>query len=114
METSLTAYRSAIRVALVTTAVLLVPLVAMQFTEEVNWSLFDFAFAAALLGGAGFLVGLAVRRPSSIAYRATTTAVGVVAIVLGEADDAPGLVLIGLLLIVGTVALTVKTARRRA
>jgi hypothetical protein len=114
MKMGRTAYRSAVRVTLVTAVVLLVPLVAMQFTEEVDWSLFDFGFAAALLGGTGFLLELAARKPSSIAYRAATTAVGVVAIVLGEADDAPGLVLFGLLLIVGTVALTVRTARRSA
>ena len=33
------AHRSAVRVALVTTVVLLVPLVAMQFTDGVAWSL---------------------------------------------------------------------------
>ena len=111
---STTAYRSAVRVALVTTAVLLVPLVAMQFTEEVEWSVYDFAIAGVLLGGTGFLLELAVRKPSSIAHRAAITAVGVVAIVLGEGDDAPGLVLFGLLLIAATAALTVKAARRSA
>jgi hypothetical protein len=40
------------------------------------------------------------------------TAIGVAAIVLGEADDAPGLVLFGGVLIVGTVALTIRTAQR--
>jgi hypothetical protein len=110
----MTAYRSAVRVAVVTTAVLLVPLVAMQFTSEVDWSLFDFAFAAALLAGAGLLLELAVRRPHIVAYRAGAIAVGLLAIVLGEADDAPGLVLFGLLLVVGTVALAMKTARRSA
>ncbi len=86
----------------------------MQFTEGADWSLFDFAFAGAFLVGTGLLFELAVRNPSSIAYRVATTAVGVVAIVLGNADDAPGLVLFGLLLIVGAVALTVRTAQRSA
>jgi hypothetical protein len=39
-------------------------------------------------------------------------AIGVAAIVYGEADDAPGLVLVGILLILGAVALGVWTARR--
>jgi hypothetical protein len=111
---SRTTNRSALRIALVTTVLLLVPLVAMQFTQEVDWSLFDFVLAGAVLGGTGFLFELAVRKPSSVAYRAALTAVGVVAIALGEADDAPGLVLFGLLLVVGTVALTARTVQRSA
>ena len=39
------------------------------------------------------------------------TALGVAGIVLGEADDSPGLQLIGVVLIVGAVALGIKTAR---
>ena len=95
-----------------TTVILLVPLVAMQFTDEVDWGVFDFVFAGALLGGTGVLLELAARKPRNIAYRAAAAAVGVAAIVLGEADDAPGLVLFGGLLIAGTVALTVRTALR--
>lgn len=40
------------------------------------------------------------------------TAVGVAAIVYGEADDAPGLQLLGVLFIVGAVALGVRTVQR--
>ncbi len=40
------------------------------------------------------------------------TALGVAGIVLGEADDSPGLQLIGVVLIVGAVALGIRTARR--
>ena len=39
-------------------------------------------------------------------------AVGVTAAMHGEADDAPGLALIGILLIVGALALAVRVARR--
>lgn len=41
------------------------------------------------------------------------TAMGVAAIVLGEADDSPGLQGLGVLLIVGTVALGVRARQRR-
>ncbi len=106
------ASRSAVRVGLATGLILLVPLVAMQFTDEVDWGVFDFVFAGALLGGTGALLELAMRKGNNIAHRAAAAAIGVAAIVFGEADDAPGLVLFGCLLIVGTVALTVRTVRR--
>jgi hypothetical protein len=39
-------------------------------------------------------------------------AIGVAAVVLGEADDSPGLQLLGVLFVVGAVALVVRTAQR--
>jgi hypothetical protein len=111
---SRSAYRSGVRIALATACILLVPLVAMQITDEVNWSLGDFVFAGALLGGTGLLLERAVRKPGKVVYRAAAVAIGVAAIVLGEADDAPGLVLFGGLLIVGTVVLAFRTAQRSA
>ena len=56
-----TAYRPVIRVALATALVLLVPLVAMQITDEADWSLADFVLAGALLGGTGLLLELAAQ-----------------------------------------------------
>ncbi len=49
--------------------ILLLPLVAMQFTDEVNWNAFDFVVAGALLLGAGFAVELVVRQVDNRAYR---------------------------------------------
>ncbi len=112
MKDKQTAYRSAMRVALVTALVLLIPLVGMQLSDDVHWSVFDFVFAGVLLLGSGLLLELALRKPRSIAHRATAAAIGVAAIVLGEADDAPGLVLFGCLLIAAAIALTVRTAQR--
>ena len=48
-----------LRVVLGTAAILLVPLVAMQFTREVNWTAVDFVVAAVLLAGTGMLFELA-------------------------------------------------------
>ena len=39
-------------------------------------------------------------------------AVGVAAVVLGEADDSPGLQGLGVLLVIGAVVLGVRTVRR--
>jgi hypothetical protein len=49
---------------------LLLPLVAMQFSDEVNWSVADFALAGALLMGTGISYELAVRMTGNTAYRA--------------------------------------------
>ncbi|WP_227496555.1 hypothetical protein [Massilia litorea] len=54
--------KSLLRIALVTAVILLVPLVAMQFTREVNWTLGDFVVAGGLLMGTGLLFDLAVRK----------------------------------------------------
>jgi hypothetical protein len=110
--TSNPARRSVVRVGLVTGLVLLVPLVAMQVGDGVDWSPADFVVAGVFLGGAGALLELAVRKPRTLVYRAGAAAVGVAAIVLGEGDDAPGLVLFGCLLILGAVAVTVRAAWR--
>jgi hypothetical protein len=40
-------------------------------------------------------------------------ALGVAGMVAGEADDSPGLQLIGVVLIVGAITLAVRAARRR-
>ena len=60
--------------AVVVALVLFIPLVAMQFTSEVNWTLSDFVFAGVLLFGTGLTYELVARKAGGIAYRA---AVGV-------------------------------------
>jgi hypothetical protein len=113
MTMSKTDTRPAVRVALATAFILLVPLVAMQFTDEVDWGVADFVAAGVLLGGAGLLLQrLAAMKALGLVYPAVAAVLGLLAIVFGEADDAPGLVLFGLLLIVATAALTVRTLRR--
>jgi hypothetical protein len=106
--------RPAVRIALATALILLVPLVAMQLTDEVDWGVADFVLAGVLLGGTGLLLEQAARKPRNVTYLVAATAIGLAAMVLGEADDAPGLVLFGLLLIFGTIALAVRAARAAA
>jgi hypothetical protein len=74
MKTDNTAYRSTIRIVIAAASLLLVPLVAMQFTDEVVWTPFDFAAAGTLLVGTALLYRLGIRYATDFVYRA---AVGV-------------------------------------
>jgi hypothetical protein len=68
-DTIHTAYRSAIRAALATAFILLIPLLAMQFTDEVIWDLADFAVAGALLFGTGLTYELVAKKMGNVTYR---------------------------------------------
>ena len=60
--------KSLLLIAVVTAAILMVPLVAMQFTTEVNWTGSDFAAAGILLALTGLVLSFAlrtIRRPKS-------------------------------------------------
>lgn len=48
---------------------LLIPLIAMQFTDEVNWTLLDFIVAGVLLLGTGLMCGIIIRKTKNIRYR---------------------------------------------
>jgi hypothetical protein len=112
MKTSKTLYRSAVRVAVGVTLLLSLPLVGMLVSDDVVWSLADFALAGVLLTTVGVALELAVRKAGNLTTAFGLAALGVAAAMFGEADDAPGLVLIGILLIVSACALGVRTAQR--
>lgn len=68
-------------IAAIVTFLLLIPLIAMQFTNEVNWSLFDFLIAAILLLNTGFAIDYIIRKVKRKKYR-IVLAVAVLAILL--------------------------------
>jgi hypothetical protein len=74
--------RSLIRLAFATVLILLVPLIAMQFSDEVNWSLMDFVVAGSLLFGTGLIYALATRTTRSVEQRVVIGTVVVTALVL--------------------------------
>lgn len=49
--------------------ILLIPLIAMQFTDEITWTFFDFVAMGILLLGAGLLCELILRRVILKVYR---------------------------------------------
>lgn len=73
-------------------ALLLLPLVAMQFTDEVNWDAADFALAGVLLVGVGVAYELAVRTRGDIAYRIGAGLALAAALLLVWVNEAVGII----------------------
>ena len=62
-------HKRPVLLGLAATGILLVPLIAMQFTEEVNWNLMDFLIAGLLLFGAGAILEIAFRTITKRVHR---------------------------------------------
>ena len=60
---------------------LITPLIAMRFTDEVKWTASDFAFAGVLLGGAGLIFEAAALKVRGRVQR-TLLGLGVIGVVL--------------------------------
>lgn len=113
-------HKCVIRLVFATAFILLLPLLAMQFTDEVVWGPFDFAVAAILLFGTGFAYGLVARKMSGTAYRLAVAAALATAFILvwgnlavgiiGSEDESANLMYIGVL---GTGLIGALVARFR-
>jgi len=62
--------------------VLLIPLIAMQFTSEVNWDLLDFAVAGVLLLSTALLINFVARKLRQNKYRTVIIACIVLLLIL--------------------------------
>lgn len=78
--------------ATVVVLILLIPLIAMRFSDEWNWDLFDFVFAGTLLFGAGLAYELLAQKGGTIAYRAACGVAIVTALVLVWVNAAVGII----------------------
>ncbi len=78
------------RIVVGTTLILLVPLIVMQFTDEVKWNWFDFTVIGCLLIGAGLLYELITTKLGS-KYRAVMAVVFIAAVLLVWAELAVGI-----------------------
>lgn len=83
--------RRLIIIVLTVLLLLLVPLIAMQFTEDVNWSLFDFVVAGVLLLGTGLMCELVLRRVKNTGLRISICGVLLATLLLVWAELAVGI-----------------------
>jgi len=88
----ITQNKNILLLALGVALILLVPLIAMQFTDEVDWGVFDFVFVGALLFGAGLAFELITRKGGPLAYRAALGLALLAAVLLVWVNLAVGIV----------------------
>ena len=71
--------------------ILLIPLIAMQFTNQVNWNLLDFAVAGVLLTSGGFIIEVVLRKVNKDKYRVILIAAILIILLLFWAELAVGI-----------------------
>lgn len=81
-----------IAILAIVAAMLMVPLIAMQFTAEVRWDADDFIIAGSLLLGAGLLIELALRGGQTARYRIGAILSIITALVLVWVNLAVGII----------------------
>jgi hypothetical protein len=101
---------------------LVAPLVAMQFTAEVQWDGFDFVFASVLLFGAAGTIDLAIRMGGSTAYRLGAGLAVLVSFlliwvngavgVIGDEDNPANLMFIGIIAVAAAGAVLARFEAR--
>jgi ABC-type Mn2+/Zn2+ transport system permease subunit len=80
-----------IGIVLAVAFLLLIPLIAMQFTNEVNWTLLDFVVMGVLLLVTGFMFEFAMRIIKKTTHRIAVCAVILVGLLLIWAELAVGI-----------------------
>ena len=76
---------------LATIIILLLPLVGMQFSDEVDWDLADFIIAAALLISAGLSYEFIAKKMNTTSKRVAVSIVIVILLILIWAELAVGI-----------------------
>jgi len=82
------------RLKIILTAVailLLIPFIAMQFTDEVSWTILDFVVMGILLLSTGFLCELTIRKVNKIRHRIAICIAILAAFILIWAELAVGI-----------------------
>ncbi len=81
-----------IAIFLTVAALLLVPFIAMTFTDEVKWTPFDFVVAGVLLLGTGLAIEIVLRIVKQFKYRLAMCAAILFALFIVWAELAVGLI----------------------
>jgi hypothetical protein len=110
MQKELNFFQTVPGVVLVTIFILMVPLVAMQFTNEVNWSVSDFIGMGVLIFGAVLAFVLVTRYAANLVYKAAAgSAIGTTLLLvwvnlavglIGSGPNAGNLMYIGVIAVV--------------
>jgi hypothetical protein len=80
-----------IRILYIVGTILLIPLIAMQLTNEVNWSLFDFIIMGAMLTITGLLGEIIFKKVKKYKHRVTLYVVVAIIFLLIWAELAVGI-----------------------
>lgn len=78
-------------ILLLVAAILMIPFIAMQFTDEVNWKLFDFILMGSLLFLVGLVLDLVMRKVKKLPYRVAISVIIVLTFILIWAELAVGI-----------------------
>ena len=92
MKTDKPLYQSVTLLAAITATILLIPLLAMSFTSEVDWTLSDFIIAGILLFGTGLTYIAATRKSRAAVYRIAVGLSLATALFLAWANLAVGII----------------------
>jgi hypothetical protein len=76
---------------IISLTILVIPLLAMQFTDEVNWTLGDFMMAALLLGTTAILSDLVLRKINNKMFRITILVLVLLCLIIIWAQLAVGI-----------------------
>jgi hypothetical protein len=90
-DTLITPNKNIMLITLGTGLILVVPLIAMQFSDEVRWGLADFIIVGCLLFGTGLMYEFLARRVSTTRHRVILGIVLLVAFFLVWAELAVGI-----------------------
>ena len=69
-------------IVLVVLFILLIPFIAMQFNDEVNWTLSDFVIGGILLFGFGLILDFIIRKLSKSKHKIALSIASVVVLIL--------------------------------